>query len=416
MKRNLKFLVVCMLVALITGSLAFAGGPVTINALFMKQAGYSEADTKAGTAEFEKANPNIKVQLTFVAYEELEQKIITSAQSGSYDVVLSDGPFTAKFAQAGILKEVKLTAAERKDIFPGALASCIYKGKIWGLPWLNDCKYMFYNKSMLKKAGFSEPPKTMSELLAQAKVIKEKGIVEHPIVWDWAQAEALMCDYVPLATIFGGGLVDKDGKPTITAAGNKKALDFMAGSIKAGLSNPKSTEFIEDDVKGTFESGNAAFAFNWTYMYAGARDPKESKLAPEDVGIAVIPGEGKVKSGTCNGGQPLAISAGSKHPAEALKYMKYLTSKQFQKKYSSNALPIWMSLYSDPTVVASNPAVVKVAQEQYKYFVNRPIVPYYGELSTFMQVRIQEVLLGKKSSAAALKECQDKAMELANKK
>ncbi|HBF37712.1 MAG TPA: ABC transporter substrate-binding protein, partial [Firmicutes bacterium] len=318
MKRIRIFLVLCMLVALVAASMAFAAQTVTINALFMKQAGYSEEDTKAGTAEFEKQNPNIKVQLTFVAYEELEQKIITSAQSGSYDVVLSDGPFTAKFAQAGILKEVKLSAEERKDIFPGALASCIYKGKIWGLPWLNDCKYMFYNKSMLKKAGFSAPPKTMDELLAQAKVLKEKRIVEYPIAWDWAQAEALMCDYTPLATIFGGGLVDKNGKPTINAAGNKKALDFMAGSIKAGLSNPKSTEFLEDDVKGTFEGGNAAFGFNWTYMYNGAKDPKESKLAPEDVGIAVIPGEGNVVSGTCNGGQPLGISAGSKHPVDAL--------------------------------------------------------------------------------------------------
>ncbi|HBE80396.1 MAG TPA: ABC transporter substrate-binding protein [Firmicutes bacterium] len=416
MKTIRVFLVLCLLVALITGSLAFASGPVTINALFMKQAGYSEEDTKSGTAEFEKLNPKIKVQTTFVAYEELEQKIITSAQSGSYDVVLSDGPFTAKFAQAKILREVTLSEAEKKDIFSGALGSCMYKGKIYGLPWLNDCRYLFYNKSMLSKAGFSAPPKTMSEMLQQAKVIKEKGIAQYPIAWTWAQAEALMCDYVPLATIFGGGLVAKNGKPQINSEGNKKALDFMAGSIKSGLSNPKSTEFLEDDVKGTFESGNAAFAFNWTYMYAAAQDPKESKLAPADVGIAIIPGEGKVVSGTCNGGQPLGISAGSKHPAEALKYMKYLTSKQFQQKYCSNALPIWISLYDDPAVVASNPAVVKVAKEQYKYFVNRPIVPYYGELSTFMQVKIQEVLLGKKTSDVALKECQAKAEELATKK
>ncbi|HBF37713.1 MAG TPA: hypothetical protein DDW50_10365 [Firmicutes bacterium] len=59
---------------------------------------------------------------------------------------------------------------------------------------------------------------------------------------------------------------------------------------------------------------------------------------------------------------------------------------------------------------------MKVAKTQYKYFVNRPIVPYYGELSNFMQVRIQEVLLGKKTSEVALKECQAKAEELAKKK
>ena len=84
----------------------------------------------AGTRDFQKANPNINVVLTFVPYEQLEEKIITSAQAGSYDVVLSDGPFTAKFAKAGIIKEVPaLSAADQKDIFAGALLSTIYMGK-----------------------------------------------------------------------------------------------------------------------------------------------------------------------------------------------------------------------------------------------------------------------------------------------
>ena len=115
--------------------------------------------------------------LTFVPYEALEQKIITSAQSGGYDVVLSDGPFTAKFAQAKIVRELpKLSAADLKDIFPGAIEGGMYKGKFYGMPWLNDCKYLFYNKKMLKEAGFSAPPKTWDELVTQAKAIKAKGL------------------------------------------------------------------------------------------------------------------------------------------------------------------------------------------------------------------------------------------------
>ena len=177
-----------MVFGLIIALLVVAAGaycaPVTINALFMKQAGYSEDDVTAGTKDFEKANPNVKVVLTFVPYEQLEEKIITSSQAGSYDVVLSDGPFTAKFAKAGIVKEVPaLSAADQKDIFAGAILSCLYKGKSWGMPWLNDCKYLFYNKKMLAAAGFKAPPKTWDELLAQAKVIKDKKIVKYPIVW-----------------------------------------------------------------------------------------------------------------------------------------------------------------------------------------------------------------------------------------
>ncbi|MCL6613467.1 MAG: extracellular solute-binding protein [Firmicutes bacterium] len=392
-----------------------AAKPVTINALFMKQAGYSEDEITQGTKEFEAKYPNIKVNLTFVPYEALEQKIITSAQSGEFDVVLSDAPFTAKFAEAGIVRPLpKLPAADLKDIFLGAIEAGMYKGKFYGMPWLNDCKYLFYNKRMLKEAGFSAPPKTWDELLAQAKVIKAKGLVKYPIAWSWAQAEALICDFTTLTCAFGGGMYDKKNRPQFTHAANRKALDFMIETLKNGISNPHSIEWLEDNVRAVFSAGDAAFCLNWTYLYNAAKDPTQSKIV-DDVGIAVIPGSAGVVSATVNGGMPLSISAGSKHPNEAWTYIKYMASKEFQGKYCANALPIWKSLFDDPKVVAANPEVVAVAKIQYDYFVNRPIVPYYSDLSTFLQAEIQQALLGKKSSIEVLKAAQAKAMELAKK-
>ncbi len=418
MKKFSKIVLLMLTVSIILGGTVW-GAPkkVTLNALFMKQAGYSEEDITAMSKEFEKANPNIAVVPNFVAYESLEQKILTSATTGGYDVVLIDAPWTAKFAKAGIVKDVtsKLAAADRKEIFGGALDAVVYQGKLYGMPWLNDVRYLFYNKKMLQAAGFNAPPKTYDELLTQAKALKSKGIVKYPIVASWAQAEALICDYTSFSYAFGGGMISKDGKPQLTAAGNVKALDFMANSLKEGLTNPKSTEFLEEDVRGTFSSGNAAFALNWTYMYNMAKDPKESKVT-EDVGIAISPGTGKIVSATVNGGMGLSITAGSKNVNEAWKYINYLASKDVQKKYAQNALPIWKSLFNDKAVIATNPAVVNVSKVQYDYIVNRPQVPWYGELSTELQVRIQEVLLGKKTSAQALKEAQTKAAGLAAKK
>jgi multiple sugar transport system substrate-binding protein len=396
---------------------AFASAaPVTINALFMKQAGYSEEDVTAGTNDFMKANPTINVVLTFVPYEQLEEKIITSAQAGSYDVVLSDGPFTAKFGKAGIIKQVPaLSAADQKDIFAGALLSTVFMSKSWGMPWLNDCKYLFYNKKMLKDAGFANPPRTWDELLTQAKAIKAKGIAKFPIAWSWAQAECLMCDYTVLAAAFGGEMFDKNGTPTLTAAGNKRALDYMAKTITDGVTNPNSLESTEDNVLATFANGDAAFGLNWTYMYSGALDASKSKVV-NDVGVTLIPGSDKAVSATVNGGQPLSISAGSRHEKESWQYILYMAGKDFQKTYSKNAVPIWQSLYSDPTVVGYNPVIVKLAGEQYKYLVNRPSLPFYSEFSTDFQVRIQDVLRGKKTSDKALQEEQAFAVSLAAKK
>ena len=55
----------------------------TINALFMAQAAYSEADVRAMTDAFTKANPDVKVNLEFVPYEGLHDKIMLAQGAGS---------------------------------------------------------------------------------------------------------------------------------------------------------------------------------------------------------------------------------------------------------------------------------------------------------------------------------------------
>jgi len=392
-------------------------GPVELNALFMKQAGYSEDDIASMTNDFVKANPKVKVNLTFVAYEELEPKILAAYSTGGYDVVLGDCIWPPKFSKAGVVLDVsaRMAKVDTKDIFQGALDSVSYGGKYYGMPWLNDCKYLFYNKAMLKKAGFNAPPATWDELASMAKAIKAKGIVKYPIAWSWSQAEALICDYTALSESFGGRMIGSDGKPAITADGNLKALDFMVKSVKEGITNPKSTEMLEDDVLATFVAGNAAFGLNWTYMYAGAKDPAKSKIGG-DVGIAPIPGTAGVKSATVNGGMPLMITSGSKHPDEAWSYILAISSKDVQKRLAKNALPIWKSLFDDAAVVATSPEVVGASKVQYAYIKNRPQVPYYGELSAELQKDIQSAVLGKVSPQAALETAQKKALEFAAQK
>ncbi|MGO8692804.1 MAG: extracellular solute-binding protein [Rectinemataceae bacterium] len=405
-----KVIAVFTLMALMGAGL-WAADKVVLNALFMKQAGFSEEDITAGTKDFMDKNPDIQVNLTFVAYEDLEQKILTAAAAGGYDVVLSDGPFTAKFAVGGIVKEIPpLAAADKADIFPGALDACEYLGKYWGMPWINDVRYLYFNRKMLGQAGFGHAPVSLDEMLAQAKVLKAKKIVEYPIVLPWNQAETLTCDFTTITALFGGAMA-KDGKPTLDDAANRKALQWMVQAVKDGLVNPKSITYGEDDINGVFAGGNAAFMFNWTYAYGVANDPSQSKVVG-DVGIAMIPGNGNVKSATVNGGQPLSIASGSKHPNEAWAYILYMTGKDFQRAHPANSLPIWRSLYTDPDVVKSNPDVVAVAKTQYDYIVNRPKVPYYSAFSSMLQVKIQEALLGKKSADQALKEAQSEAESL----
>lgn len=307
------------LAALLMLSAGSASAASQINALFMTQAAYSENDIRAMTQDFEKQHPDVKVNLEFVPYEALHDKIVAAKGAGGngYDVVLFDAIWPAEFTRFDLLQDVssRITPEEKEKVFPGALSTVVYKGKTLGMPWILDTKYLYYNKAMLAKAGITDVPQTWQQVMDDAKIIKQKNIVKYPLVWSWSQAEALVCDYTTLVSGFGGEFY-QNGKLNFTSPASLKALKLMKSSLDEGLSNPASREYLEEDVRKSFSNGDAAFALNWTYMYNMANDPKQSKVAG-DVGILPAPGDAPGKVGAVNGSMGLGIAKGSEHPEQA---------------------------------------------------------------------------------------------------
>ncbi|WP_104841387.1 extracellular solute-binding protein [Sinorhizobium fredii] len=380
---------------------------VKLKAVFIAQAAYNEQSVREMTDDFQKQNPGIAVDLEFVPYEGLHDKIVLAQGSGDgYDAVLFDVIWPAEFAQNEVLVDVtdRITPEMNAGVLPGAWTTVEYKGRRYGMPWVLDTKYLFYNKEMLAKAGFDAPPKTWAELMNQAKVIKEKKIVEHPVVWSWAQAEAVICDYGTLLSAFGGKFLDDKGNSAFQSEGGLKALDYMAASIKDGTTNPNSREYLEEDVRRVFQDGEAAFALNWTYMFNLANDPKQSKVAGK-VGVVAAPGvDGITQASAVNGSMGLGITKSSKHPEEAWKYITFLTSQATQNKYAKLSLPIWASSYDDPAVIEGQQEMVAAAKVGLPLMYPRPAVVKYQELSLLLQVAIQRTLFDQASADQALVE------------
>ena len=378
----------------------------TLNALYMAQAAYSEADVRAMTEAFTAANPDIKVNLEFVPYEGLHDKTVLSQGSGSgYDVVLFDVIWPAEYAQNNVLVDVtdRITAEMKDGVLPGAWTTVEYEGKRYGMPWILDTKYLFYNKEILATAGIAEPPKTWADLTAQAQTIKDKGLLEHPIVWSWAQAEAAICDYTTLVSAHGGSFL-VDGKPAFQSDGGLAALQYMVDSYKSGVTNPNSKEYLEEDVRRVFQNGEAAFALNWTYMFNLANNPAESKVAGK-VGVVPAPGvEGVSSVSAVNGSMGLGITTTSQHPDEAWTYIVFMTSQASQNAYARLSLPIWTSSYDDPAVTAGQEELIAAAKVGLAAMYPRPTTPSYQEMSANLQQAIQMALLGQASPADALAE------------
>ncbi len=425
--RSMLFVLIAlvMLVSVVGCQPKQPTGPATIRVLTMEQAGPTVDEMNSIVAEFNKANPDIKVEIEYVAYDALHDKITTAMASNppAYDVFLGDDIWYAEFAKSGYALDVtdRISKDMHDKIFPAAWDITTVSSKVYGMPWLLDEKYFFYNEELLKQAGFDAPPSTWEELLAQSKVLKDQGVVEYPMVWSWGQYEAAICDWVILLYGNGGSLVDDKGAPAFNSPVGIKTLSWMVQTIDDGYTNPASISYVEEDVRNVFSQGNAAFAVNWTYMYDLVNfNDKESKVTGK-IKMALMPGfEGSgAQSASINGSMGFSVAATSPNPDAAWKYIEFLTSESIQNQYSAHLLPMWGTSYDGENLTKleaytpANAVTVPMFNEQFPFAHVRPKVAYYPEASKALQLALQEALTKQKTPEQALNDAAAKWVDLA---
>jgi multiple sugar transport system substrate-binding protein len=410
MKRNMVVWTVLVLLSLLVscGGKKDDGG-IVLNVL--------SSDDYAGfrasvIPEFEKANPGIKVNFTSVGYDALHQKTVTAMTSGAsvYDVIDTDDIWTPEFAASGYVDiiDARLTDDMKKNIAPAALSINEYEGKYYGLPAANDLLFLYYNKEMLQKAGYTEFPKTWDELTAVVQNIQQKGLAEFGAHWGWAQAEGLICYYYSFVKGFGGSLADeRTHQPTVNRPENIRALQYMVDSLyTTKISSPASITSDDRNVIELFSQGKTLFALNWSFAWGVFNDPAQS-MVKDKVGVALIPGAGSNRSASCAGTMGLSIAAQSKNKDAAWKWILFLTERSIQKRQALEAgtLPIWNEQYNDPELVAQHPALPDMlAQLSYAY--TRPRLVWYNEFSSNLQVELQNALTRAKTPEQALGDAQ----------
>ncbi len=397
---------------------------VTIRVLTMEQAGPTVEEMNQIVTEFNTQQPNVTVLIDYVSYDALHDKITTALASTppAYDVFLVDDIWYAEFADKGYVLDVtnRITQPMRDGIFQAAWDITTVGGKVYGMPWLLDQKYFFYNEKLLKDAGFDAPPRTWEELVEQSKVIKEKGIAEFPIVWSWGQYEAAICDWVTLLYGNGGAMADAANKPLFNSDIGVKTLEWMIKTIDDGITNPASVSYVEEDVRNVFSQGKAVFALNWNYMYDLVNFQPDQSQVTGQIKMALMPafaGSG-VESATIDGSMGFSVAATSANPDAAWAYVEYLTSQPVQEKYSAHMLPIWQTSFAGASgeKLANVSEVTKVTvpmfQQQFPFSHVRPKVPFYPEASKALQLALQEALTKQKSPKQALDDAAAKWLDL----
>ena len=335
-----------------------------------------------------------------------------SAGKSDPDVFLMDVAWLAQFAASGWLEPLGSHLArggcvDRNAFFPHILALAdTYEGDLVALPVFIDGGLLYYRVDLLGKYGLGGPPRTLDELLRDAKKVQEGERRKNPgfygFVWQGAQYEGLICDFLEFAGRDGSFTVT-DGVVPVDTPGNRKALRFMRDLIhRHGISPPNTyTEMKEEEVRRFFQAGNALFERNWPYAFAlheAPDSPVRGKIA-----IAAFPSFTPGRSVSTLGGWHAGISRYSDAKPESARLLCFLVSYEVQKRLALSLgwNPGRMDVYGDPDVLDRMPHFREL-RTAFENARPRPILPYYTQLSEILQRHLSAALSGRSAPGDAL--------------
>jgi trehalose/maltose transport system substrate-binding protein len=295
------------------------------------------------------------------------------------------------------------------DHLPAMVETSRVNGKLMAMPWFADAGLLYYRQDLLDK--YKRPvPQTWTELTETARIIQEGERKEGRgdfwgYVWQGRAYEGLTTNALEWIASFGGGaIVDDKGEITIENPKAAEALKTAAGWV--GAITPEGVlNYTEEESRGVFQSGNAAFMRNWPYAWALAQGA-DSTIKGK-VGIAPLPkgGADGRNAGTL-GGQLLAVSKYSKNAEAATDLVMYLTGPQEEKRRAVEGSfnPTIVSLYSDADIARANPFIGDLV-DVFTNAVARPATvtgQNYNKVSTEFFNAVHQVLSKRAEPAQAL--------------
>jgi sn-glycerol 3-phosphate transport system substrate-binding protein len=144
-------------------------------------------------ADFEKANPSIKVKPIYSGtYQESITKALTAHKSGTppvTSVLLSTDMFTLIDEDAIVPIDGFIKSDDDKkwiaSFFPAFMANSQTGGKIWGVPFQRSTIVLYWNKELFKEAGLDpeKAPASWAEMQSFAEKLTKRDASGNTTQW-----------------------------------------------------------------------------------------------------------------------------------------------------------------------------------------------------------------------------------------
>lgn len=297
-------------------------------------------------AQFEKENPDIDIEMENVSDEAMKDKLSVISSGGEMpDIYFTwTGERTKRFARND--KALDLTPYFEEDpewkesFLPAFFNNATYEGKTYAVPFRTSIMYMIYNKQVFKEYDL-EIPETWDEFISICD--KLNGTEVTPIAFGNSQAWYSSWWIGLLNTMMvSSEVINKDYTPETGEFTDKmyvEALQTFLDMNEKGYFGDHVNSKDYYQVREQFCAGQAAMMLDATAQFTQFDDG----MGAENWGFFKIPtmegsaGDPKTIGG---GGEAWVVSKDTKHPEEAVKFLKFMTSlEQGQKQTKEAGLP-----------------------------------------------------------------------------
>lgn len=348
---------------------------------------------------FEEQHPNINVESVPYPYDGFRQALLTAAAAGEGpDLVRLDIIWSPEFAAQGFLTNLSQTMPDFQTyadaVFPGPLSTNAYNGEYYGLPLDTNTRAFIYNPALYAEAGIEAAPATIEELAAQCEAIK----AVNPSNYVFSDGGTSGWNVLPWIWSFGGDIISEDMTTStgyVNGEQSVAAIQFLKDQIDNGCF---SDGFIGSGIDnwGGYFGGTIATMLEGPWLYPSA----ESQYPDFEIGAALMPaGEGGNVSVV--GGENIVLYTTSAHPEEAMEFLRFTQSAQYQLEMSKvGQLTVLNSLLDDP-YFADHP-YYGIFLEQLQTARARTPVPNYNEIETVLSDATQLALRGEMTAQEAM--------------
>ncbi|GGP94580.1 ABC transporter substrate-binding protein [Streptosporangium pseudovulgare] len=334
-----------------------AGEPVSLKFLSLAWQKESVAANKEIVDEWNKANPDIKVEYVQGSWDNVNDQLVTSFEAGDPpDVIHDDSPALAGFASRGYLLDLsgKVPADLKSDIPQAAWDTVTFgDGKggqgVYGVPFLQESQVIIANKKLLDKAGVSVPtpedPWTWDEFEEISKKLTKGDTFG--VAWP---LKSPVNKALNLALNFGGTFFQTDGAKATVKVGpeEREVLQRIHDQLyKDKTADPSALGMGTADPLPGFYAGKYAMLPASVYLRQ-----QVVEQAPSGFEWVTIPPLKGTSADQGAASQTLSVAADSKYPDQATKFISFFLNSTNQAKLAKGdwLLPTSVKAASDPSM------------------------------------------------------------------